>query len=154
MSDSKKKRKMTKSMSHESNAYMPKSKSDTHITPDRVFEIIEKRWGYKREEFYDPCPVNGTDGLDIDWEDLNYVNSPYPLLREFVHKAHVEKVVHGHITIMLLPSSKTDQDWFHDYIIERGYDIKWIRKRLKFKGEKWGSPQAHFLVKIAPNVEG
>ena len=127
-------------------SYMPPSKSDTHITPDRVYIIIENRWGYKKDEMYDPCPVNFlVDGLEISWKKINYVNPPYSLLRYFVAKAMGE-TRYGRTTIMLLPS-KTDQDWFHD-IINGGYEIFWIRKRLKFKNNKHHATQPHFLVKI------
>ena len=126
-------------------SYMPESKSETHITPDRVFDLITLKWGWKFEEMFDPCPVDGTDGLTIDWKDKNFVNPPYTLLSEFVAKAHSETFWRHKMTILLLPA-KTDQNWFHDYIIEKGYEILWIRKRLKFKNNKWGATQPHFLV--------
>ena len=130
-------------------AYMPKSKSDVHLTPDRVWDMIHDVWGYTQEQFFDPCPVNPQwNGLDIDWKELNYVNPPYSreqgekktLLTLFVDKALEEKGT----TIMLLPS-KTDQEWFHKI---KEFDIMWIRGRLKFVGNEWSATQPHFLVKI------
>jgi hypothetical protein len=47
---------------------------------------------------------------------------------------------------MLVPS-KTDQDWFHD-VIDKNFEIRWIRKRLRFKNNKHDSPDAHFIVRI------
>jgi hypothetical protein len=139
----------------ESNPYMPKSKSDVHITPRRVWEMIESTWGHKKTDFYDPCPLNPQqDGLTLPWTKLNFVNPPYgqrtnPLLMLFVVKAHYETRWEKNETILLLPA-KTDQDWFHDYILEPGYEILWIRKRLKFEGEKSGATQPHFLVRMTP----
>lgn len=128
-------------------AYMPKSKSDTHITPDRVYLLIDIIWGYKKDDMFDPCPVDATfDGLDTYWAPVNYVNPPYTLLKEFVNKAFEEADRYHYKSIMLLPS-KTDQEWFH-YIIARDCEIRWIRRRLKFKGEKWNATQPHFLVMI------
>ena len=130
-------------------SYMPPIKSDVHITPDRVWDMIKEEWGYEKEQFFDPCPVNPQwNGLDIDWRDLNYVNPPYSrergdkktLLTLFVEKALEEKGT----TIMLLPS-KTDQEWFHKI---KEFDIMWIRGRLKFVGNEWSATQPHFLVKI------
>lgn len=124
---------------------MPKSKSDVHITPDRVWEIIEQNWGYKKEDLFDPCPINHTiDGLMTNWHHWNYVNPPYSLLKEFVRKAIKESK--NNKTIMLLPA-KTDQLWFHQ-LIENHYDIIWIKGRLKFKNNKWSATQPHFLVMI------
>ena len=130
-------------------SYMPPIKSDVHITPDRVWDMIKENWGYEKEQFFDPCPVNPQwNGLDIDWKELNYVNPPYSreqgekktLLTLFVDKALEEKGT----TIMLLPS-KTDQEWFHKI---KEFDIMWIRGRLKFVGNEWSATQPHFLVKI------
>ena len=95
---------------------------------------------------FDPCPVNPQwDGLKIEWKDMNFVNPPYTLLKEFVSKALLEYDKFK-ITIMLLPC-KTDQDWFHSLSYFH-QDILWIRKRLKFKNNKWSATQPHFLVKI------
>ena len=126
--------------------YMPPSKSDVHLTPDNVFEIIEKNWGYSREEMFDPCPENPQwNGFDISWQPVNFVNPPYTLLKEFFYKAIRETDV-GRKTIMLMPA-KTDQEWFHD-IISNDFQIVWIRKRLKFKNNKHHATQPHFLVLI------
>jgi hypothetical protein len=134
-------------------SYMPPIKSDVHITPDRVWDIIKDNWGYEKEQFFDPCPVNPQwNGLDIDWRDLNYVNPPYSrergdkktLLTLFVEKTLKETVLNNSITVMLLPS-KTDQEWFHKI---KNFEIIWIRGRLKFVGNEWSATQPHFLVKI------
>lgn len=139
-------------------AYMPASKSDTHITPDEVFIQIWNNWGIAEEDFFDPCPVGATDGLEIDWQPLNYVNPPYgngkknldgdTLLTRFVRKALYELNENNYTTIMLLPS-KTDQKWFH-WLIKRNFQKYWFDHRLKFKNNKWAATQPHFLVRIAP----
>lgn len=124
---------------------MPRSKSDVHGTPLRVYDIIEEKWGYKKADLFDPCPMNADfDGLCIPWKKINFVNPPYTLLREFVKKAD-DETRYNHRTVLLLPA-KTDQDWFHDYIIPRSFNIHWIRRRLKFTGNKYSSTQPHFLV--------
>lgn len=136
-------------------AYMPQSKSQTHLSPDRVFEIIEVTWDISKEELYDPCPAYTPykspiffNGLYGNWKLWNYVNSPFDTktLEAFVKKA-VQQSKIGNKTIMLLPT-KTDQDWFHDFIKNRSEDIVWIRKRLKFKNDKHHAPDTHFLVLI------
>ncbi len=135
-------------------AYMPKSKNQEHITPDRVADIVMEEWGLDITKMHDPCPA-GTpykapcfdNGLYGDWEKWNYVNPPYAVktLRKFYDKAKDQMTI-CNPSIMLLPS-KTDQDWFHD-IIDHQYDIKWIRRRLKYKGDKDGATASHFLVRI------
>lgn len=126
---------------------MPKSKTDIHITPDRVFDLIKEYWGYSKEDMFDPCPVDYKyDALKTVWQKLNYVNPPYTLLSVFVSEAIKQLDFRGNETVMLLPA-KTDQEWFH-WLTHDEYEIKWIRSRLKFKGAKTNSPQPHFLVMI------
>ncbi|MBC8548280.1 MAG: hypothetical protein H8D23_01390 [Candidatus Brocadiales bacterium] len=134
--------------------YMPKSKNQEHLTPDRVFELIQEKWDLRKEQFNDPCPA-GTpykapcffNGLYGKWDRWNFVNPPFEVktLRKFYEKAKEQMMIMNQ-SIMLLPA-KTDQDWFHD-IIKRQYEIKWIEGRLKFKGAKDGSMGGHFLVKL------
>lgn len=130
--------------------YMPKSKSQVHITPQRVYDIIEKKWGWKKKDMFDPCPVNPKwDALKIKWKKKNYVNPPYNKdeMVPFIEKAVLE-TANGNESIMLLPC-KTDQDWFHDIILAENFEIYWIRKRLHFTNNKSGSPAPNFLVKIS-----
>ena len=125
---------------------MPQSKSDVHPTPDKVFMEIWNEWGIYEEDFFDPCPVDPQwDGLMIEWEKINYVNPPYTDLFLWVYQA-IEEADKGNRTIMLLPA-KTDQEWFH-HLIYHGFQIKWIRGRLTFKGNKYNATQPHFLVDI------
>jgi hypothetical protein len=136
-------------------AYKPQSKNQEHLTPDRVFELIENYWNWKKSDFFDPCVV-GTpfrapcffNALYSEWSDLNYVNPPYEIrtLEKFVSKA-IKETEKMRISIMLLPC-KTDQDWFHDLLLKNNYEIKFIRKRLKFKNNKHHATDSHFLVLI------
>ncbi|QDI74020.1 hypothetical protein QIT55_gp34 [Nitrosopumilus spindle-shaped virus] len=137
-------------------AYMPKSKKQEHLTPDLIFDLIKEHWNISKEEFYDPCPP-GTpfrapiffNGLYGDWKNLNYVNSPFEkeILQAFVKKAVEQFIENGFRSVLLCPT-KTDQDWFHDFILANNFEILWIRKRLKFKGNKHHATDTHFLVMI------
>lgn len=134
---------------------MPKSKNQEHLTPDRVYEIIDNFCPeLKGLNLYDPCPA-GTpfrspcffNGLYGEWSEYNYVNPPFEVktLRKFYEKAK-EQADKGNVSIMLLPA-KTDQDWFHN-IIDNDFEIQWIKGRLKFKNNKDTAMGGHFLVKI------
>jgi len=140
--------------------YMPKSKSQTHLTPDRVYEMIEQEWGIEKEKLYDPCPANTPykspcffNGLYGIWGEFNYINPPFEVktLTKFVEKAIQLKTIFHVISIMLLPV-KTDQDWWHDYMVPNllrtPQNFKWIKRRLKFKNNKDCSMSSHFLVLI------
>jgi hypothetical protein len=140
--------------------YMPKSKSDVHLTPDITFDMIESRWGYTKEMMYDPCPADTPhkapifhNGLYLPYGKTNFVNPPYARkpkethteLAKFVFKSIAETYL-GKVTIMLLPA-KTEQPWFH-FLLVGGYDIMWIEKRITFKNDTDSSTQSHFLVMI------
>ena len=131
--------------------YMPKSKSQNHITPQRVYDKIEQVWGWKKDDMFDPCPVNPVfDGLYIPWKKINYVNPPFEVktLTAFVNKALKESLI-GNETIMLLPTNKTDQMWWHRlWQVLNKDDIVWFRGRLKFENDKDSSPNAHVLVRV------
>jgi len=126
-------------------SYMPKTSSDHYQTPERVFDILDE-YGYKARHYFDPCPFHSTfDGLKIDWQNWNYVNPPYSLIGEFVHKAFLE-LHKENSSILLIPTNKTDKDWWHNYIALYNFDIIWIRGRLKFKDTKNPAPIPHCLV--------
>ena len=133
---------------------MPPSKTDTHLTPDEVHDVILSVWELDSRKMFDPCPANADfNGLKIGWEDWNYVNPPYgkvkgerkTLLNQFVMKA-IQELGKGHKSIMLLPS-KTDQDWFHK-LLNGKFEIKWFNHRLRFQNHPWSATQPHFLVRI------
>jgi len=134
-----------------SKGYMPKSKSQVHITPQRVYDKIEQIWGWKKDDMFDPCPVDPDfDGLKIPWKKINYVNPPFEVetLTAFVNKTLQEALL-GNETIMLLPTNKTDQMWWGRLwqVLDKD-DIIWFRGRLKFENEKDSSPNAHVLVRV------
>ena len=124
-----------------------KAKSNVHITPNEVYETIDKL-KIGRFPFFDPCPVNYTkNGLEIKWEKWNFINPPYDLTLEFVIKAFMELIFNNNKSVMLLPV-KTDQLFFrmlHD--VEKYY----FDHRLKFGNKNnMGNPsfQTHFLTVI------
>jgi len=123
---------------------MPVAKSDNYKTPRRVFEEAKQVFNVDLENCFDPCPFNYEfDALVIDWQSFNFVNPPYTLLKEFIHKA-LDETLKNHWSIMLLPA-KTDQKWFHGI---KNFKIHWFQGRLKFEGEKDSATQPHFLVLV------
>lgn len=146
-----------KIMASKTTPYIAASKSQTHLTPDRVYEMINKKWGHAKEDMYDPCPAGVPykapcffNALyEVDWYPVNYVNPPFEVrtLEAFVKKA-IEQLLKDRESIMLLPV-KTDQDWFHEIILKKGFEILWIRRRLRFKNNTQTAGGSHFLVRIS-----
>lgn len=51
---------------------------------------------------------------------------------------------------MLLPA-RTDTKWFHEYILEPGHEVRFIKGRLKFGGSKNSAPFPSMVVIFRKN---
>jgi hypothetical protein len=95
---------------------------------------------------FDPCPLHAKfDGLEIEWEDVNFINPPYSrkLKEAFIRKAF-EESKKGKTCIMLLPVS-TSTKIFHE-IIYPNAKIRFIKGRIKFSGLKTAGQMDNMLV--------
>lgn len=69
-----------------------KGKSNNSVgTPEIVYNFIETKFNIKKDEFYDPCPLNPNytvDSLKISWENHPniYCNPPYSSVKMWVRK--------------------------------------------------------------------
>ena len=72
------------------------------------------------------------------------MNPPYG--REIGHwvKKAYETSLKGSTVVCLLPA-RTDTKWFHDYIYGKA-EIRFIRGRLKFSGNKYNAPFPNMIV--------
>ena len=133
-------------------AYINKSKTDSHGTPDWVIEKIKNDYGEISD--FDPCPLNDSptfDGLSVEYprEKIVFINPPYSALKTtktrlgWVEKAHNE-CMDGSEIVMLIPA-RTDTQWFHDFIVDQ-YEVEFIRGRITFKGNKNAAPFPSMLV--------
>ena len=110
--------------------------SDNWATPDDLLQYIQTKY-FKGELYFDPCPLNHDikkwDGLEIEWQQHNYVNPPYSrkLKEAFIRKALEQRQL-GKIVVMLLPVS-TSTKIFHEIILPN-CDIEFLKGRVKFKG--------------------
>jgi site-specific DNA-methyltransferase (adenine-specific) len=83
------------------------------------------------------------DALRIDWNHNSrgkpiWLNPPYGrVIKDWMRKAN--EVASGGGTVVCLVPSRTDTSWWHDYCIN-AYEIRYIRGRLKFGGQKNSAP--------------
>lgn len=104
--------------------------SDNWETPKELYDELHKEFNFD----YDPCPLNGTKGLEGDWGDRNYINPPYSRnLKELFVKKAIEQSKKGKLCVMLLPVS-TSTALFHDYIKPNAKEIRFLRGRVRFRG--------------------
>lgn len=104
--------------------------SDNWATPKELYDKLNEEFNFD----FDPCPLNGTNGLDIEWGQRNYINPPYSrkLKEAFVMKA-IEESNKGKLCVMLLPVS-TSTKLFHEFIKPNAKEIRFLKGRIKFLG--------------------
>ena len=134
------------------------SKTDLWETPQDLFDKLNKEFHFaldvcatpenaKCEEFY----TKEQDGLKQPWKGTVWCNPPYGRqIGEWVRRAFLASVS-GSTVVMLLPA-RTDTKWFHDYIYKRNnVEIRFIRGRLKFGGNKNSAPFPSMVVVFMPH---
>lgn len=141
------------------------SNSTEWETPDELLEILTYEFGFtldvcatpdnaKAEKYF----TKEIDGLKQDWhfaagDGVCWMNPPYG--REiglWVEKAYQESL-NGATVVCLLPS-RTDTRWFHDWVIGKAAEIRFIKGRLKFGGADNSAPFPSMLAIFRPRIVG
>jgi len=106
------------------------SHSDNWATPKSLYDELNQEFNFD----FDPCPLNGKDGLLIEWGLRNFINPPYSrkLKEAFINKAY-EEAKKGKLCVMLLPVS-TSTKIFHEVLKPNATEIRFIKGRIKFVG--------------------
>jgi site-specific DNA-methyltransferase (adenine-specific) len=107
-------------------------KTDDWQTPEDFYNKLLQEFSFN----FDPCPFHSKfDGLNCDWGTRCFVNPPYSKVKEFLKKAW-EEIDKGNCKVaVFLTFANTDTQWFHEYVLARGGEIRFIKGRLKFIGE-------------------
>lgn len=126
------------------------SATNEWATPKDFYDILNKEFNFT----LDPCATKQNakcnkyftiddDGLKQDWSnDIVFMNPPYGReIKNWVEKAYKESVK-GAVVVCLIPS-RTDTRYWHDWIFNKASEIRFVKGRLKFGGEKI---LLHFLV--------
>lgn len=82
--------------------------------------------------FFDPCPLQATDGLDIEWGEWNYVNHPYSDPLSWVEKS-IEEYKKGKVVVLLLKLD-CSTTWYRK-LVEADAHFLYIGERVKFNGK-------------------
>lgn len=119
-----------------------KSQTVEWPTPRAVYDALDAEFEFD----LDPCPISGTeDGLAslfCSWAGMRvFCNPPYgPEIRRWL-----ERAAEAEIAVYLLPA-RTDTKWFHDLVIPKASEIRFIKGRLKFGDATAGAPFPSMLV--------
>ena len=131
------------------------SANEVWATPQDFFDKLNEEFQFT----LDPCATADNhkcarfftvqdDGLKQDWGggDTVFCNPPYGrnVTGTWVKKAYEESRKPNTVVVCLLPS-RTDTQWFHDFILGKA-EIRFVKGRLKF-GD--GSNSAPFPSLVA-----
>ena len=122
------------------------SNKDDWETPQELFEDLDYYYNFT----LDPCATHENakcekyytlkdNGLCQSWKDETvFMNPPYGRgIKLWIQKAHEEYMFNNATVVCLIPA-RTDTTYWHEYIFSNGYDIKFLKGRLKF--ERDGMP--------------
>jgi hypothetical protein len=105
--------------------------------PRRVYDALDAEFHFD----FDPCPlgeseVDGAAPLFSSWKGRRvFCNPPYN--REIIK--FLTRASEAEIAVFLLPS-RTDTQWFHEFVLPKAREIRFIRGRLKFGEAKNNAP--------------
>ena len=128
-----------------------------HITTGLMSSLTEM-WGTPKslfdkldEEFHFDCDVCASDGMEMvkhhynpqmdglkqDWSKnkSNWMNPPYGR----VIPDWMKKACESNANVVCLIPARTDTKWWHDYVMGKAVEVRFVAGRLKFNGEKNGS---------------
>lgn len=106
--------------------------SDDWQTDVGVFRLLDSEFGFD----FDPCPLRDNLAFVSHWGRRAFVNPPYSDIRRFMEKALLE-IGGGRtdVAVFLVPS-RTDTRWWHEIVLPKAKEIRFVKGRLRFKGEK------------------
>lgn len=115
-------------------------------TPKGLYKVLNAEFNFD----YDPCPLNlnpKINGLEINWGRRCYVNPPYgKTIKAWLEKALFEiNAGRADLVVFLLPAN-TDVKWFHEIVLPKAKEIRFIRGRLKFGEHSNCAPFASMIL--------
>ena len=121
-----------------------KFNAEFHFTADGA----ATKWNTKCARFW-------LDSLPVDWsEDVVWLNPPYGYLNlaKWMGKAYRESL-NGATVVCLVPAH-TGQPWWHDWVINKASEIRWIKGKVKFVGAASCAPFPSCIVIYRPSAAG
>ena len=118
------------------------SASDRWATPKAVYQGLDAEFHFD----WDPCPLDGIENgkapLFADWRGRRvFCNPPYgPKIGEWLQRG-----LEAELAVFLIPA-RTDTRWFHEIVLPKASEIRFIKGRLKFGDAKNSAPFPSMIV--------
>lgn len=126
----------------------------TWETPDELFTILDEILHFEIDVASThenaKCQAHYTEnetGLNQPWCSTTWINPPYENITPWAQKALNEMLKNNNTTVMLVPSNRSDQQWWIDLM--PWTQILWIRGRVTFKGALNSPPFACCVLIIS-----
>jgi phage N-6-adenine-methyltransferase len=132
------------------------SASDNWATPRPVFAALNDEFAFE----LDACAsaANSTcrrfysvedDGLAQEWAGVVWVNPPYGRgIGAWLKKA-ADSAAAGATVVCLIPA-RTDTTWWHDQVLARAAEVRFVRGRLSFGNGSAPAPFPSAIVVFRP----
>jgi phage N-6-adenine-methyltransferase len=114
----------------------PSDPRDSWQTPRDVFDELDRVFNFSVDlaasddnHLCDDYYTTEHSALDVDWSQLNgvvFANPPFSDIGTWVHKAQA-----GSRSVFLLPANRTDQAWFHNWVLPYA-QIAFSRGRIQY----------------------
>lgn len=112
-------------------------------TPDKIFDPLNAEFDFTLDGAATDANTKVAahitpemDSLNYAWEDERvWLNPPYghTNLRVWMRKAYEESSLRGALVVCLVPAY-TGQVWWHEWVIGKAAEIRWIKGKVKFVG--------------------
>lgn len=145
------------------NPIFTSSKTDEWTTPDWLFKQLDDEFHFEMDmaatKENTKCSVYfskhvGISALKTDWWDYGakvlWCNPPYNNLEEWIKHGY-EASLHGCTVVYLLPTTKTDQRFWHEIVLPNAAELRFIRGRVKFGGSEHSAPFPSIVVVFKPD---
>jgi hypothetical protein len=119
-----------------------KSESVEWPTPKAVYDKLHQEFRFD----HDPCPLgcseNGLATLFHEWRGKRvFCNPPYgPGIGDWLNRG-----LEADLAVFLIPA-RTDTRWFHDIVLPKANEIRFVRGRLKFGDAQNSAPFPSMIV--------
>lgn len=130
-------------------------------TPKDLFDELNKEFKFKCDLFASDenalCKHYYTkerSAFETAWFDVNFANPPYDtkIQNKAFERAHMFALHFNCTTVMLVPA-RTDTKRFHDFVFKYGYEIRFIKGRLKFSNSNNPAPFPSCIIIFKKDVE-
>ena len=113
--------------------------------PTNLMIALDKEFHFD----YNSCPLYGEffeDGLVAPWGNRVFINPPYSNPKPWVQRGYHQVALGNSELVVMLLKADTSTILFHEYILPRAHEIRFIKGRLKYGGSNKPAPFPSMIV--------